>query len=53
MKSSHLAEAIRTPLQLIDGLAVVVTREFEFPKLAVDVTADFERRGEGIDVIEI
>jgi hypothetical protein len=53
MQAANLVDLIRAVVQLIDGLAVVVAGLFEVSEFAVDIAADFEGGGEGVDALEV
>jgi hypothetical protein len=53
LEAADLVEAVRAVVELVDCLAVVFESKVEVAKLAVDLGANFEGGGEGIDAIEV
>jgi hypothetical protein len=53
VEATELKEAIRTIVELVDGLLVVVARFFKAAEQTVNVTTDLQRTGELIDAIEV
>ncbi len=53
MQTADEPELIGAILQLVDGLAVIFLGGLEVSELAVDVSANFEYGGEGVDAIEV
>ena len=53
VKAADLAEAVRAIVELVDGLAIILAGGVEVAEFAMDVAADFEGGGKGVDAIEI